>query len=478
MDKDLASIQETRDLIKIAVKAQKEFLKFTQSQVDEFCKEIAELIEDNAYDIAKLAHVETGFGKTEDKVIKNNFAGREVYESIKDMKTVGYVNGSIESGYAEIAEPVGVIAALIPSTNPTSTAIYKIMLAIKTRNAIVLSPHPAAVNSIMTTCKLINARLVEKGLPEGIINCISKPSIKASNELMTSESVALILATGGTPMVKAAYSSGTPAIGVGPGNGPSLIHKSANIEESLRKILKSKTFDNGVICASEQSIVITNDQLSEVESNFKKLGFYLLDDVEKSAVEKVIYNFNGTMNAKTVGKSAVEIANIAGITVPACTQILVGKETKIGRTYPFSMEKLCPVLGLYVVNNFDEQVNICEEILLFEGKGHTMGVHTNDNSIIQTLAERMPVNRVLINTYQSLGGIGFSTDLAPALTLGCGAVGKSSTSDNITPMHLLNLKRIAMDNGKVENNRQDKRDLNLDDKAIEQIVLSVLQKLK
>ncbi|MGL4589945.1 MAG: acetaldehyde dehydrogenase (acetylating) [Mycoplasmatales bacterium] len=486
MDKDLQSIQEVRTLVKEADNAQAIFATFDQAKVDELCLKLSQVALANAHKLAEMAHVETGYGKTEDKVEKNTFAASAVYEAIKDMKTAGVINGNTNDNYAEIAIPVGVVAAIIPSTNPTSTAIYKILISIKSRNAIVLSPHPAAKKCIMETARIIDEELQKHGLPKGVINCISQPTLQATNELMKHPRTALILATGGTPMVKAAYSSGTPAIGVGPGNGPSIIEATADFDLALQRIVKSKTFDHGVICASEQSIVTTRDCYDKLMSYFAKNGLYLVNETSKVKLEKVLVRPTGGMNPQVVGRSAQYIADLAGVQIPDSTKVIVAHEDKVGRAYPFSMEKLCPVLGLYVCETMADVITKCQEILMHEGKGHTMSIHSQNQAVIDEVAEKMPVNRILINTLSALGGIGSSTYLFPALTLGCGAIGKSSTSDNISPLHLINIKRVSRDNGhiKLEQTRQAvaskvaETSPNVDQAALEAIVREVLKNLK
>ncbi len=446
MDYDLMSIQNVRDCVNNAYIAQKSFASFTQDQVDSICFEVAKVAYNNSKKLGKLANEETGFGVCEHKEIKNQFASKTVYESIKDMKTVGVIGGDIHSNYYEVASPVGVIAAIIPSTNPTSTTIYKILLALKSRNAIVISPHPSAKNCILETAKILSEVAYKCGVPKGLIQCITHPSLEGTTTLMKHDKVNLILATGGGGMVKAAYSSGNPAIGVGPGNGPVFIEKSANVCDAVSKIVESKTFDNGVICASEQAVVVEECLKDKVITEMKNQNCYFLSNSEKEAVSSVIYRPNGSMNPGVVGKSALYIADLANINVPKTTKILVGFETEVGRKYPFSREKLCPVLGFYVRNNWVEACELCITILMNEGAGHTMTIHSTNDEIINEFGLKKPVNRLLVNTNAAQGGVGLTTLLEPAFTLGCGAISKSSTSDNITPLHLINIKRVVKHN--------------------------------
>lgn len=444
LDKDLYSIQETRDLIAKAKKAQEIFKTFTQEQVDRVVKAMAEAAEKEAVRLAKLANEETGFGKWEDKVIKNQFASRVVYENIKDVKTVGIINEDKENKILEVAVPVGIVAALVPSTNPTSTVIYKAMISVKAGNAVVLAPHPNAKNCIIEAAKVIIDAAVKAGAPEGLIGCITVPSLQGTEELMKHKDMSLILATGGEAMVKAAYSSGTPAIGVGPGNGPAFIHKSANVKLAVKRILDSKTFDNGVICASEQSVVVEAPMKEIVKDELIKQGAYFLNKEESDKLGRFILRSNGTMNPQIVGKSVEVLAELSGLDIPKGTRVLISEQTTVGKNNPYSREKLTPILAFYAEDSYEKVVERCIEILMNEGKGHTLVLHAEDDAVIRDFAVKIPVSRLLVNTPGALGGIGGATNLVPALTLGCGAIGGSATSDNVGPMNLLNIRRIAM----------------------------------
>ena len=442
-DKDLLSVQEVRELVEKAKAAQEELSQKSQAEVDAIVKSIAYAGVRNAKRLAKLAHEETGFGIEADKVIKNIFGSRDVYEHIKDMKTLGELGYDEEKKVRTIAVPVGVIAGLIPSTNPTSTAFYKSEISIKAGNAIVFSPHPNARNCILEAVKVIRQAIAEAGGNENLVSCITIPTIQATDNLMKHPDVALILATGGSAMVRAAYSSGTPAIGVGPGNGPAYIEKTADLPLAVKRIMDSKTFDNGTICASEQSVVCDKDMEDAVRAEMEKQGAYFLTDEQIAKLGKFILRANGTMNPMIVGKSAQVIADLAGIDIPAGTKVLVAKETGIGRGHPYSNEKLAPILAFYTADDYKEICKLVQDILHYEGAGHTFSMHTKDPEMVNYFAMRVPASRIIVNTPSALGGIGGTTGLMPSLTLGCGAIGGSATSENVGPMNLLNLKHVA-----------------------------------
>lgn len=442
-DEDLLSVQEVRELVATAKKAQEAYQKMSQEQVDAIIKSIADAGVRNARRLAKMAHEETGFGVENDKVIKNVFGSRGVYESIKDMKTVGVIDFDEANKLVKIAVPVGVVAGLIPSTNPTSTVFYKAQIALKSGNAIIFSPHPNAKNCILETVKVIREAIAEAGGDENLVSVITIPTQQATANLMQHPDVAMILATGGSAMVRAAYSSGTPAIGVGPGNGPAYIEKTADVPTAVKMIFDSKTFDNGTICASEQSVVCDYDMVDCVKAEMEKQGAYFLNDEEIAKLSKFILRANGTMNPAIVGKSAQVIANLAGITIPEKTRVLVAKETGIGKGHPYSNEKLCPILAFYTAEDYKAVCELCEEILRHQGAGHTFAIHSQDQKVIEYFAMRIPASRIVVNSPSALGGIGATTKLLPSLTLGCGAIGGSATSENVGPMQLLNIKYVA-----------------------------------
>lgn len=442
-DRDLQSVQEVRNLVREAKAAQREYAGFSQEQIDRIVKAVAEACAAQAEPLAKMAVEETGFGVWQDKVLKNQLGSTITYESIKDMKTVGFLHEDTHNGIMEVGVPVGVVAALIPSTNPTSTVMYKCLISLKAGNGIVISPHPNAKNCIMETYKIIAQAAKQAGAPDGLIRCVSIPSGEGTSALLKHPDIGMILATGGEAMVRAAYSSGNPALGVGPGNGPAYIEKSADIPAAVRRIFDSKTFDNGTICASEQSIVTERCISEQVKAEVQRQGGYFLSDEESEKVSKFIMRANGTMNPKIVGRTAQTIADMAGISIPAGTKILVSPQTTVGKGNPYSREKLCPILAWYVEENWEAACNRCTELLFNEGKGHTMVIHSQDNSVIREFALKKPVSRLLVNTPGALGGVGATTALQPALTLGCGAIGGSSTSDNVGPANLINIRRIA-----------------------------------
>ena len=442
-DKDLLSVQEVRDLVEKAKKAQQEFALKSQEEVDAIVKSVAEAGVRNAKRLAKMAHEGTGFGIEADKVIKNVFGSRGVYEAIKDMKTIGVLEVDEEKKTKKIAIPVGIVAGLIPSTNPTSTAFYKSEIALKGGNAIIFSPHPNAKNCIVEAVKVIRTAIAEAGGNEDLVSVITIPTIQATDMLMKHPDVAMILATGGSAMVRAAYSSGTPAIGVGPGNGPAYIEKTADVALAVKRIMDSKTFDNGTICASEQSVMCDCDMEPAVRVEMEKQGAYFLNDEQIAKLGKFILRANGTMNPQIVGKSAQVIADLAEIEIPEGTRVLVAKETGIGFGHPYSNEKLAPILGFYTAENYVEICELAQKILHYEGAGHTFSMHTKDPKIVDYFAARIPASRIMVNTPSALGGIGASTGMLPALTLGCGAIGGSATSENVGPQHLINVRVVA-----------------------------------
>ena len=459
-DKDLRSIQEVRDLIAASKAAQKLYAKFSQARLREIAAAVAAAGEANAERLAKMACEETGYGIWQDKTLKNILGSRICYEYCKDMRLVGWIKEHPENGVLEIGVPVGVIAAIIPSTNPTSTVLYKSVIALISGNGIVFSPHPGAKKCILAAVEIVREAAEAAGAPEGLIGCISEPTIDASQALMKHRDVGLILATGGEAMVRAAYSSGNPAIGVGPGNGPSYIEKTADIPLAVKRIIDSKTFDNGIICASEQSVVTEHCIEERVMEEFKKQGGHFLNTEDSERVGRLLLNAGGSMNPQIVGKSAGTIAAMAGVIIPPDTRVLLSRQTQVGKKNPYSREKLCPVLGFYVEDDWERACERCIAILENEGAGHTMSIHSENDAVIREFALQKPVGRLLVNTPAALGGVGASTNLAPALTLGCGAVGSSSTSDNITPQNLINIRRVAYGVRELEELRCEKPQTN------------------
>lgn len=454
-DKDLKSIQEVRNLLQAATEAAQVLATFDQAKIDSIVKAIADACLKNSERLAKMANEETGFGIWQDKVIKNVFGSKGIYDAIKDQKTIGVLSDNKEEKIMEIGIPVGVIAGIIPSTNPTSTVMYKSLIAIKAGNPIIFSPHPNARNCIMETVNIIVKAAKAAGCPDGAVSCISIPTLEATQELMKSDHTKLILATGGYAMVKSAYSSGTPAIGVGAGNGPAFIDKSADVRLAVKRILDSKTFDNGTICASEQSVIVEKCMEEAVVREFKAQGGHFLNIEESKQLARFILRPNGTMNPQIVGKSVEHIAQLAGLNVPKSARVLIARETKVGNGVPYSREKLAPILAFYVEETVDDVLEKVCQILKFEGMGHTFSMHANDHELVTRFSLKVPASRILINTLGALGGVGATTNLFPALTLGCGAVGGSSSSNNIGPIDLINIKRVAYGTVELEELKKD-----------------------
>lgn len=434
---------ELNEFVQGAASAQKKFEEFSQQQVDAVVAAMADEAERNAEELARMAVEETGLGRAEDKTVKNLLASRNIYEYIKDMKTVGIIKSYPDLGIDEIASPVGVVLAIIPVTNPTSTAIYKALISLKSRNGVLFSPHPSAVNCVKYTAALLQKAAVSAGAPEGIIACLENPTIEATNTLMKHPGVSLILATGGMGMVRAAYSSGKPAYGVGPGNVPAYVDRSADADRAVRRILTGKTFDWGTVCSSEQAVVADAPVYEKVVEALKSYNAYICSPEETADLERTVVTPQFGVNPAVVGRSPVTIAEKAGFKVPKDTTALVVKYTGVGKDFPLSIEKLSPVLALYKVNGWREGCARCIEILNFGGLGHSLSIHCEDEAVIKEFALRKPASRILLNTSSTHGAVGFSTNLPPALTLGCGPLGGNITSDNITPLHLVTIKRLA-----------------------------------
>ena len=443
LEKDLQARQEARNLVRRAEQAQKALARMSQKQLDTIVEAVAAAFAASAEVLAQMAVQETGFGNCTDKTTKNRFASETVLEAIRDMKTVGVLKEMPEEKLWEIGVPVGVIAAIVPSTNPTSTVCYKAMIALKSGNAIVFSPHPKALACTMQAVKVVAAAAEKVGAPADCVSCLTIPAMAGCQELMGAKETRLILATGGPAMVRAAYSSGKPAIGVGAGNGPAYIHHSADVKQALSCILRSKTFDYGTVCASEQSIIVEKSMEEKVKQTASQMGFYFMDTREAGQLAKLLFKPSGALNPEIVGRPAAKLAEMAGFSVPSGTGVLVAREQEAGPTRPYSMEKLCPVLAFFVMDSEDAVLHKAVEVLTYEGSGHTFAIHANDEAVVRKFALEIPVSRFLVNTPAALGGIGATTALFPALTLGCGAVGGSSSSNNISPLDLINIRRVA-----------------------------------
>lgn len=444
LSSDLKSIQQARDLVETASKAQHLFKEATQEQVDRIVKAMAEAGEAHAERLARLAVDDTKMGRYEDKVLKNLFGSRTVYDYIKNMKTVGIISKSPDGKVWEIAEPMGVVAALIPTTNPTSTAIYKAIIAVKSRNGIVMAPHPRAVKCTAEAAKVMADAAEKAGAPKGLINCITEVSLDGTEEMMKHKLTNVILATGSSQMVRAAQSTGKPAYGVGSGNVPSYIDRSANVDKAVRDIITGCSFDNGNLCSSERSIIVDAPIKNQVLDALKKYKAAFLNSEDVKKLEKTVVP-GGKLNTETVGQLATKIAQMSGVSVSSDTRVLVAEIKSVGKQDPLSMETLSPILSLFTVNGWEEGCQRCMEILNFGGIGHTMSLHANDEKIITEFALKKPAMRILVNTVASLGAVGFTTGLPPAMTLGCGTWGGSITADNITPLHLLNKKHVAFE---------------------------------
>lgn len=474
IDKDLAARQEARILCRQAELAQRKLAEMTQEKLDAIVENVAKAFSLAAKELAELAVKETGFGNAEDKITKNRFASERVWSAIRDMKTVGVLKEDPREKLWEVGVPVGLIAAIVPSTNPTSTVCYKALIALKSGNAIVFSPHPKALECTLKAARIVAAAAEKAGAPAGSVNCLSLASMAGCQELMAAPEVKLILATGGPGMVRAAYSSGKPAIGVGAGNGPAYIHHTADVKKAISCILRSKTFDYGTVCASEQSMIVEKDMEQQVREEAKRQGFYFMDTQEAGKLAKLLFRPTGALNPEIVGRSAEKLAQMAGFPVPSGTKILVAREQEAGPTRPYSMEKLCPVLAFFVMDNEEAVLEKAIEVLTHEGSGHTFAMHAEDVNVIRRFAMKIPVSRFLVNTPAALGGIGATTGLFPALTLGCGAVGGSSSSNNIGPMDLINIRRVAW--GVEELPKMEK--ITVNDSMIEAIAAKIMERLQ
>jgi acetaldehyde dehydrogenase (acetylating) len=442
-DKDINSIQEARQKVEQARDAQRLWAKATQQQVDRVCEAMAQAAYEAAERLGRLAAEETGFGVPEHKKLKNQFASKNVWESIRDVKTVGIIHNDEAKKIIRIAWPMGVVAALIPSTNPTSTTIDKILISLKARNAIVVAPHPSAANCSLQTTVLMADAAENAGAPPGLIHCLTQISLAGTQELMSHKYTAVILATGGGEMVRVAHSKGKPAYGVGPGNVPAYVDRSADLEKAALYIVSSKAFDYSTICATEQAVVADRPIALRLRQLMEGHGAYFVNDDQAKALGKTLFNPDGSINPKTVGKSPQYLAAMAGITVPGRARILVSKLNEVGPKEPLSREKLTTVLGWYEANGWEAGCERCIELINFGGRGHSIVLHATDEKIIMAFGLEKPVFRIGINTMATLGAIGLTTNLMPSLTLGAGGIGGSITGDNITVYHLFNVKRMA-----------------------------------
>lgn len=451
VDKDLVSVQQARDMVEAAHVAFQTLARFDQAKIDRICEAMAQAALRDAARLGQMAHEETGYGVADDKREKNRFAAEDVWNYFKGLRTVGVVNETKD--VVEIASPRGVVAAIIPSTNPTSTAIFKILIAIKSRNSIVLSPHPSAAKCIAESARIMREVAIKEGLPAEAIACMSTATIEGTEALMKHKQTAVILATGGIGLVRAAYSSGKPAFGVGPGNVPVFIERSADAAKAVQDILTGTCFDNGTICASEQSVIVDKPLEAQVREQFKLQGGHFLSPADADKVAKVLLTPQRTLNAGIVGKSAEYIANLAGVSIPQGTRCLLADCGGVGRDYPWSVEKLSPTLAFFVVDGIEQGAARCYEVLKYGGMGHTAGMHTRSREAAVRYGAEMPASRVVINSPTTHGAIGFSTALPPSMTLGCGSWGGNVTSDNVSPIHLMDIKRVAFETRPVASKR-------------------------
>jgi len=442
-DRDLVSVQEARALARRARAAAPAFAELSQDQIDRIVDACAAAATAQAEAFARIAVEETGYGNVPDKIQKNLFASDTIYHFIRPMKTVGVIARHEDRKVIEIAEPFGVVAGVVPSTNPTSTAIYKILIALKARCPIVLSPHPAAARCITRVAEVLCEAACKAGAPEGVVNWMTTVSLEGTQELMKAREVAVILATGGMGLVRAAYSSGKPAYGVGPGNAPCFIERSANVAKAVDDIIAGKTFDYGVLCSSPNSVIFDEPIAEEAKRLFRERGGYFLSAAEADQLAKTLVTPQRLPNPKMVGKSAMIVAELAGIKAPEGTRVLIAELAGVGRDYPLSIEKLCPVLSSYIVRDWREGCERSMQILRYGGMGHTMSIHSEDEKIILEFGLKKPAFRISVNTPSTFGSIGLTTGLDPSMTLGCGGWGGNITSDNISPKHLLNIKRLA-----------------------------------
>jgi acetaldehyde dehydrogenase (acetylating) len=442
-DKDLASIAEARSLARSARQAQTLLAELSQEQIDAIVGAMANAVTPHAEALARLAVEETGYGVVADKIQKNLFASRRVYEFIRPIRSVGVINRIEDRKIVEIAEPFGVVAAIVPSTNPTSTAIYKVLIALKARCAIVISPHPSAVRCITRAVEIMADAAMHAGAPAGAIGWMTVVTLEGTQELMRHRDVAVILATGGMGLVRAAYSAGKPAYGVGPGNAPCYVERSADIKKAAFDIITGKTFDNGVLCSSPNSVVVDEAVAEELRRECQALGAYFMNQAEMEALAKGLVTAQRLPNPALVGKTASFIAGKVGIAVPDGTRALIAPLAGVGRDYPLSIEKLSPILSWYRVADWREGCDRCIQILRYGGMGHTMSIHSKNEDVILQFGLKKPAFRICVNTPTTHGSIGLTTGLDPAMTLGCGGWGGNITSDNITPRHLLNIKRLA-----------------------------------
>lgn len=442
-DPDLRSVQEAREKVLACRAAQREFLSFSQEQVDHICQAMADAIYHDAARLGQLAHDETGYGVARHKRLKVEFASRTVWESIKDQPTVGVIHRDEERRLLEIGWPMGVVVGLTPSTNPNSTAVFKVLIAVKARNGIVIAPHPSAAGCTGEAVRMMAEAGERAGMPKGLVSCMSEVRLEGTQELLRHYATSVILATGGTPMVRAAHSTGKPAFGVGPGNVPAYVDRSADIAAAARSIVNSKAFDCSVICATEQAVVADRPIAAQLRAAMEAEGAYWVPEADKPKLAGVLFTPSLGMNAGSVGRTPQALARMAGISVPEHARILVADLHDVGRSEPLSGEKLTTVLGWYVADGWHAGCERALELLRYGGDGHSLVIHATDDEVILAFGLEKPAFRILVNTWGTLGAIGATTGVMPSMTLGPGGVGGAVVGDNITTRHLLNIKRVA-----------------------------------
>jgi len=443
LDKDLLAIQEVRDFCRQAKRAQEEFRQYTQEEVDRVVAAMAAAGFEAAEHLAQLAVKETGYGNVPDKTKKNQFGTRDVYESIRTLRTAGIVREDRKNKILEVGEPMGVVVAIVPTTNPTSTAMYKSLISVKARNSIIISPHPRARGCILAAANIMADAARSAGAPEGLLNTLTRPTLKATHELMRCRETDVILATGGTALVSAAYSAGKPAYGVGPGNVPVYLDRSAYYKKAITDIITGKTFDYGTLCSSEQALIVDAPVAKRAKQALQDGGAYFMTQGEAEKLQAILVSADFRINPEMVGKAPAVLAQTAGFEIPEGTRLLVAELSGVGKEVPLSAEKLSPTLVFYTVNGYEEGIRRSVEILNFGGKGHTAAIHAKNDEVIKQFGLRVPASRVVVNSPSSLGAVGYTNELMPAMTLGCGSFGRNITSDNISAHHLMNIKRIA-----------------------------------
>lgn len=451
IDHDLLSIQEARILIENAREAQKVLAGFSQEKLDEIVDRMAEEVRKYAYELAEMSMDETDYGKVQDKYLKNRFVCEYVPAKLKDIRCVGIINEDKENKTMDIGVPMGVIVALSPATSPVSTTIYKALIAIKSGNAIVFSPHPRAKQTIRRVLDILIKAAEGYGLPAGALSYLSIVTVSGTKELMNHKETSLVINTGVPGMLDAAYASQKPVIYGGNGNGPVFIERTADIKQAVKDIIASKTFDNGVVSASEQSVVVDGCIAKEVKEEFKNRGAYFMTDEESEKLVRILFTSHGGTTSEMVGKTAFEIAKKAGFSVPESTTVLISERSYVCEVNPYAKEKLCPVLAYYIEDDWKHACEKCIELLLSQKNGHTLVIHSKDEDVIRQFALKKPVGRVLVNTPASLGSIGATTNLFPALTLGSGSAGHGMTSDNVSPMNLVYIRKVGYGVRRIEN---------------------------